>query len=72
MNEDHDFVQASWRFGPYGILPVAPHFSVRRMEQEGRLGIMCKYTYATMYRLFVGPIRRPLFIYEFDHSKERV
>ena len=68
MNEDHDFVQACWKVGPYGILPVASHFSVRRMEKEGRFGLAWKYTYATMYRLFVGPIRRPLFSYEFAHK----
>jgi len=69
--EDHDFVAACAKVGRYGVLPLPAFFSVRRMEKEGRLLIIWKYTYAALYRMTVGPITKPIFKYEFNHEKQR-
>ncbi len=68
MAEDHDFVINCWPFGNYGILPLPVIFSIRRLEKEGRFGLAAKYFKATAYRVFKGPIRKPIFEYEFKYS----
>ena len=68
MSEDHDFVRRCARYGRYGILPLSAHFSVRRLEKEGRLHLAYKYTAVTAYRMFVGPIRKPVVRYEFEYT----
>jgi len=68
MSEDHDFVYNCTKYGPYDILPKPVSFSVRRLEKEGRFGIAWKYTYASIYRIAVGPITKPIFKYEFSYT----
>lgn len=63
ISEDHDFVQRCAKVGPYGILPIRAHFSVRRLEREGRIPLCLKYVKASYLRTFRGPIRE--FDYEF-------
>jgi glycosyltransferase involved in cell wall biosynthesis len=70
MAEDHDFVKNCLPFGKYDILPVHAIFSVRRFDKEGRLGLAIKYLQATIYRIFKGPIRKPIFEYEFKYSDD--
>jgi glycosyltransferase involved in cell wall biosynthesis len=42
------------------------HFSVRRLEKEGRCGSFIKFTRAAVYYLVKGPIKDPdLFVHEF-------
>ena len=63
ISEDHDFAQRCVRIGRYGILPIRAHFSVRRLEREGRIPLCLKYIKASYLRTFRGPIRE--FDYEF-------
>lgn len=70
MNEDMEFARQCARLGAYGILPHPVYLSVRRLEKEGRLGLVSKYVMGTLYMVFVGPIKKPLFRYEFDYTDE--
>ena len=70
MAEDHDFIINCWPFGNYGILPLPVIFSVRRLDKEGRFGLATKYVKGPVYRVFKGPIRKPIFEYEFKYSDE--
>ncbi len=71
MAEDHDFVLRCLKYGPYDILPLDVLFSVRRLEKEGRMGLLLKYLKAALYRIFVGPITKPIFKYEFGYSEDK-
>lgn len=72
MAEDHDFVARCIRFGKFDLLPVKSEFSVRRFEKEGRLSIAWKYVLTTLHIMFIGPVTKPLFKYEFgDFKKEK-
>jgi|GEM_PF-2388875 len=67
--EEHDFVQEVVRHGSYDILPSRVTVSVRRFEKEGRLLVLWKYFYATLYRMLVGPVTKPIFAYEFSYKE---
>lgn len=68
MCEEHDLVSEVVRFGAYDLLPIPVIVSMRRLEKEGRLMTVLKYLYSSVYRVFVGPITKPLFTYEFSYS----
>ena len=70
MAEDHDFVKNCLPFGKYGILPMRVIFSVRRFNKEGRFGLLYKYMKASIYNALKGPIRKPIFEYEFKYSDD--
>ncbi len=70
MSEDHDFALACSKVGRYGILPFTVTTSMRRLDKEGRGTLIWKYAHATLYRTFVGPIRKQLFEYEYTHVHE--
>lgn len=64
--EDHDYVQRLARAGGnYGILKSHGVFtSVRRLEKEGRLGLVLKYLYSEAHLLLRGPFNE--FPFEYD------
>ncbi len=70
MAEDHDFVKKCAAHGKYGILPFPMVYSVRRMEKEGRWGLLKKYLKASAYNALKGPIRRNIFKYEFKYDND--
>lgn len=71
LAEDHDFVARCIPFGLFDLLPVPVEFSVRRFDKEGRFGIAWKYIIATLHIIFIGPITKPLFKYEFNHLEKK-
>jgi len=68
--EDVDFVsrvhKSRGRFRVIRRVPV--YISVRRLEKEGRFGFLAKSIYGFCYAFFRGPIRKPIFNYEFGHD----
>lgn len=67
LASDLNYVQRCARVGAFGILdgpPVA--VDVRRMEKEGRLGLLVKYTRGYVYRLRHGEMYNPPFDYIFQ------
>ena len=70
MAEDHDFVARCLKFGRYGVLPLAAEFSVRRLDKEGRWGLVWKYLMASFHNVVFGPITKPIFRYEFSYTDD--
>lgn len=68
MAEDHDFVFNTSRKYKYGVVPFTIHASVRRFDKEGRWGLVWKYLMSTYHVLFIGPIKKPFFDYEYDYK----
>lgn len=66
LAEDHDFVKRASEFRPLRVLnTTSVHFSVRRLEKEGRVKLAQKYLAVEFYRSFKGEIREDIFDYEF-------
>lgn len=66
LAEDHDFVKRASEFRPLRVLATTSvHFSVRRLEKEGRVKLAQKYLAVEFYRSFKGEIREDIFDYEF-------
>lgn len=71
MNEDQDYVRRAAKKGKFSYLRNTKLFvSNRRLIREGRLKLMAKYTLAEMHLIFLGPIRKPLYSYEFGNFQE--
>ncbi len=70
MNEDHDFMLNASHVGKYAVTPYWVHFSVRRMEKEGRARLLWKYAQATVHNVLFGPITKPVFEYEFGYDQK--
>ncbi|MBN1503131.1 glycosyltransferase [Candidatus Woesearchaeota archaeon] len=66
LGEDHDYVIRASRKGKFSYL-LKPYilFSIRRLSKEGRLGLVIKYIYSEIYRLFNKEIKKDIFEYEF-------
>jgi glycosyltransferase involved in cell wall biosynthesis len=68
IGEDHCFVKQAAKFGKFGFIKTEPVLtSPRRFEYEGRLRTYLKYILAGIYMLFFGPIKKPIFKYNFGH-----
>lgn len=70
MNEDHDLMLKASKVGKYAVMPFSIYFPVRRFDKEGRLMLILKYMKATYYNLVYGPIRKPIFKYEFGYDEK--
>ena len=67
LASDLNYVQRCARVGTFGILEGPPiSVDVRRMEKEGRLGLLVKYTRGYVYRLRHGEMYNPPFDYVFQ------
>jgi glycosyltransferase involved in cell wall biosynthesis len=70
QNEDHDFAGMCAHYGAWGYAPLPILMSVRRMEKEGRFRLMWKYSISALYRVFIGPVTKPIFKYEFSYTEK--
>jgi glycosyltransferase involved in cell wall biosynthesis len=70
MSEDHDFVGACCRVGQYGVVPLPVSYSIRRVRKEGRVKLAVKYVAVSAYGIFLGPMRKPIFKYDFSYTHE--
>ncbi len=70
--EDHDYGTRASRVGKFGFLNTVRIGVVsRRLDKEGRAGLVLKYILAEFHIMFIGPIRHGLFKYEFGYEKEK-
>lgn len=68
--EDHMYVRAAAKKARFGILrSTRLPMSVRRLDKDGRLNILVKFTLAELHLIFLGPIRDDKFNYTFDHKQ---
>lgn len=71
MAEDHDFCYAASKVGKYGAIPFSILFSMRRYNKEGRFVVLWKYLLSVLHIIFLGPIKKEIFKYEFgSHEYE--
>lgn len=68
IGEDHDYCERILKSGRFRLLRSAKIiFSVRRIEKEGKVKMLLKWLYGTIYVLTRGPIRKQIMSYEFGH-----
>lgn len=71
LAEDHEYVREVGRCGKFGYIelddPVLT--SDRRTRRDGSIKTYIKYFFASLYMLFVGPIRTDIFKYRFYNQK---
>lgn len=65
LGEEHNYVKRISKFGKFRVINSWFKLSVRRFEKEGRFKLILKISYATLYRMFKGEIRKKIFKYEF-------
>jgi glycosyltransferase involved in cell wall biosynthesis len=66
--EDNDFVKRAGRFRPLRVLhSTQVSVSVRRLEKEGRIGLVNKYLAVELHRIFLGEVRDDFVEYEFGN-----
>ncbi|MBU0648446.1 glycosyltransferase [Patescibacteria group bacterium] len=71
LAEDHDFARRASELRPLRFL-YSTHVwvSVRRLQKEGRLGLVRKYLSVRAYRLLIGELKGDVMEYEFDKFDE--
>ena len=68
IGEEHYFVKESAKFGKFGFIKIEPVLtSARRFEKDGRLKTYLKYALTGFYWLFLGPLKKDIFKYDFGH-----
>lgn len=69
--EDNAFVKSCLKFGKFRVLRSQPIYcDVRRLDKEGRIGLMVKYGYAGLYRLFFGDPEKAIINYKLQGDVE--
>ncbi len=68
IGEDHEYCERILHWGRFRLIKSRPiYFSVRRMEKEGKVKMLFKWLYGTLYVLFKGPIRKKIMSYDFGN-----
>ena len=71
LGEDHDFGRRAAKIGKFGIIRGVIIFtSTRRFEKDGWLKTFFKYSLCQLYMIFIGPVKKDIFKYNFDHYNE--
>ncbi|MBU2545160.1 glycosyltransferase [Patescibacteria group bacterium] len=72
LAEDHDLARRAGKLSKYGILKsVRLHVSDRRFEKEGWFKTYSKYLLCEGHMIFIGPVKKDIFKYNFDHLKNK-
>lgn len=72
IGEDYCFAEQAAKYSKFGFINIDPVLtSSRRLERDGRLRTYLKYILAGIYMLFWGPIKKPIFKYDFGHLSNR-
>lgn len=70
--EDHDYLQRGGKIGKFGILKSPKiFFSLRRFKTEGWIKTYLKYILVEFHLIFIGPIKRDIFNYKFNHYSKK-
>lgn len=72
LAEDHDLARRAGKLGKYGILKSTKlYVSDRRFEKEGWFKTYSKYLLCEGHMIFIGPVKKDIFKYGFDHLKNK-
>lgn len=74
MGEDHEFIEKCSKKGKYRFHYKLPlKMSVRRLDKEGRLGLVLKYSLSALHVIFGKHVKKgdvpKTLTYEFDYKK---
>jgi len=73
IGEDHYYIQQGSKLGKFGVIKTTKIFtSLRRFRTEGWIRVGLKYCLVETYMKFFGPIRKDIFKYEFNYSKNKI
>jgi len=68
LAEDHDLARRAGKLGKYGILKSGKlSVSDRRFKKEGWLKTYSKYILCEGHMIFIGPVKKDIFKYDFEH-----
>ena len=68
LAEDHDLARRGKCLGKYGIIKSAPiNVSDRRFKKEGWIKTYSKYLLCEGHMILIGPVKKDLFKYTFNH-----
>jgi len=71
LAEDHDLARRGDRLGKYGIIKSSNiYVSDRRFQKEGWLKTYSKYLLCEGHMVLIGPVKKDLFKYTFEHLKK--
>lgn len=71
LAEDHDYILRASHVGKFGLLKtVRVPVSVRRFDRDGHVNIAMKYLACEAHRIFLGPVEKNFFHYQFGHYQE--
>ena len=71
LAEDHDLARRAEKLGKYGIIKSANiYVSDRRFKKEGWLKTYSKYLLCEGHMILIGPVKKDLFKYTFEHLKK--
>lgn len=71
LAEDHDYVRRAAKLGKFSFLKDSKALtSLRRLDKEGRWKLFAKYTISELHQIFIGPIRKPIYTYEFGKYQD--
>jgi len=71
LAEDHDLARRAEKLGKYGIIKSANiYVSDRRFQKEGWLKTYSKYLLCEGHMILIGPVKKDLFKYTFEHLKK--
>lgn len=71
IGEDHYYIQKRLKLGKFGVIKTTKIFSsLRRFRREGWIRVALKYGFTEFYMKLFGPIKKEIFKYEFDYSKD--
>lgn len=70
LAEDHDLIRRAAKLAKYGILKSAKiYVSDRRFKKDGWFRTYLKYLLCEFHMIFIGPVKKDIFQYDFDHLK---
>jgi len=73
VGEDHYYVQQGFKLGKFGVIKTTEIFtSLRRFRVEGWIRVGIKYGLVELYMKLFGPIKKEIFKYEFNYSKNKI
>ena len=72
LGEDSNYALKASNVCRFGVLDKEINMSVRRLDTEGRAGMLKKMILCGLYRIFIGEPRGNMFNYHFNHKRMKV
>jgi glycosyltransferase involved in cell wall biosynthesis len=71
LAEDHYFARQVAKIGKFGVIRSTKiYISTRRFKKDGWVKTGIKYFLCELYMIFIGPVRKDIFKYNYSHLKK--